>query len=64
MEKFLNLLDSTLGEVYDLVLLTYDVVSGLFLLDSHDGIHLGILRKILASFHLANEYIAHLIKLG
>ena len=46
LEEVLDLFDTLLCEVDHLVLFTYDEVSGLLLLDTHDGINLGKLRQI------------------
>ena len=52
MEKFLNLFHTLLCQIHQFVLFIYDKVSGFFLLNSHDGIHLGILRYILTTCQL------------
>ncbi len=63
MKKVLDFFNTALSQVYDLILLSDDVVSGLFLLDSHDGIHFGILWEIGSTLHLSDKYVAHLIEL-
>ena len=52
MEELFNFMNTLLGQIDNLVLLINNKVSGLFLLNSHDGIHLGILRNILAPSQL------------
>ena len=49
MEELLDLLGSFLGQADNLVLFIDNKVSGLFLLDSHDGIHLGKFRQVFAT---------------
>ena len=61
MEELLNLMHTFLCQVDHLVLLIYNEVSGLLLLNSHDGIHLGILRHILTTCHLLRKNIAGLV---
>ena len=64
MEELLNPLHTLLGKIDYLILLVYDKVSGLLLLDTHDGIHLGILRNILTSGQLLCQNITGLIQFG
>ena len=52
MEELFNFMNTLLGQIDNLVLLINNKVSGLFLLNSHDSIHLGILRNILAPSQL------------
>ena len=52
LEELLNLFHTFLCQADNLVLLIDKEISGLFLLNTHDGIHLGILRYILTTFHL------------
>ena len=63
MEKLLNLVHTLLGKIDNLVLFINDKVSGLFLLNSHDGIHLGILRYIFTSCQLFCQNITCFVKL-
>ena len=63
MEELLNLMYTLLGKVDNLVLLIHDKVSGLFLLDSHNSIHLGILRYIFTSYQLFCQNITCFVKL-
>ena len=63
MEELLNLMHTFLCQVDHFIFLIYDEISGLFLLDSHDSIHLGIFRNVLTSFHLLRKNIASLIQL-
>ena len=64
IKEFLNLLDTLLGKVDDLVLLIYDEVTGLDNLLTHDGCHLGHFMAGLTTLQLLCKDIAHFIKLG
>ena len=48
-EEFLNLLDTFLGQVHNLILLIDHVISGLGDFFAHDGVHLGELARSLTS---------------
>ena len=63
-EESLNLGNTLLCKVNDLILLINDEVSGLFSLYTHDGIHLGKLFHILTASHLLSKDIACLIEFG
>ena len=62
-EELLNLPHTFGGKAYVLVLLVNYEVSGLLPLNAHDGVHLGIFGKIIASLKLVCKYVAHLIEL-
>ena len=64
IKEFLNLLDTLLGKVDDLIFLIYNEVTGLDNLLTHDGCHLGHLMAGLTTLQLLCKDIAHLIKLG
>ena len=63
VEELLRLRDALLCEVHDLVLLVDEKVSGLLLLDAHDGINLRKVLDVLASLHLLGKNVAGLINL-
>ena len=52
LEELLNLFHTLLCQADNLVLLIDKEITCFFLLDTHNSIHLGILRYILATFHL------------
>ena len=64
MEEFLHLMNSLLCQVYDLVLLIDDKVSGLGDLLAHNSGHLRDLAAGLASFQLSGKDIADFVKSG
>ena len=64
MEELLYSGGSGFGEVNDLILLVNYKVSGLFLGNTHDGIHLGKLFDIVSPFELSCKEITHLIECG
>ena len=64
MEKLLRLLNALCGQIDNLILLINDKISGLLLLDSHDGIDLGEILHVLASGHLLRQNVTGLIDSG
>ena len=62
LKELLDPLYTFLREADHFILLVDDKVSRLLLLNSHDGVHLGILRHILTALHLACQNIARFIK--
>ena len=63
-EELLNLLDTFLGQVHDLVLLIDHVITGLGDFFAHDGVHLGELAGCLTALQLVCEHRAGLVNLG
>ena len=63
MEELLHLLHTVLGQVDRLFLFIDNVISGLFDLLSHDGIHLGKFAAGLAPLQLSCQDIAGFIEL-
>ena len=61
LKELLYLVDTFLCQAYNLVLLIYHEVTGLFLLHTHDGIHLGVFRNILTTPHLIGKNITCLV---
>ena len=64
VEEFLNLGDALCRQIYHLILLIDDKVSGLLSLDAHDRVDLGQILHIFAALHLLCQNIAGLIDLG
>ena len=64
MEELLHLGDALRREVHDLVLLVHQEVSGLLLLDAHDGVDLGQVLDILAALHLLCQNVAGFVDFG
>ena len=64
IKKFLNLLDTLLGKVDDLVLLIDNEVSGLDNFLTHDSCHLGHLMAGLTTLKLLSQNITYFVKLG
>ena len=62
-EEFLNLLDTFLGQVHNLILLIDHVISGLGDFFAHDGVHLGELARSLTALQLVCEHRAGLVNL-
>ena len=61
IKEFLNLLDTLLGKVDDLIFLIYNEVTGLDNFLAHDGCHLGHLMAGLTTFQLLCKDIAGLV---
>ena len=64
IKEFLNLLDTLLGKVDDLVLLIDNEVSSLDNFLTHDGCHLSHLMAGLTTLKLLSQNIAYFVKLG
>ena len=64
IKEFLNLLDTLLGKVDDLIFLIYNEVTGLDNFLTHDGCHLGHLMAGLTTLQLLCKDITYFIKLG
>ncbi len=62
LEELLYPVHACCREVDDLVLLIDNEIPCLFLLDTHDKIHLGHFRNVLATLHLSGKNIADFIK--
>ena len=63
-EELLNLLDTFLGQVHNLILLIDHVIAGLGDFFAHDGVHLGELAGCLTALQLVCEHRAGLVNLG
>ena len=64
IEEFLNLLDTLLSKVDNLIFLIYNEVTCLDNFLSHDGCHLSHLMAGLTTLQLLCKDIAHFVKLG
>ena len=64
MEETLHLADAFRGQVDDFILLIDNEITGLLLLDAHDGVDLGQVIHVFAAFHLLGQDIAGFIDLG
>ena len=63
LEEFLYLLNTLCRQIYDLVLLIYNKVTGLFSFHAHNGVHFGKILHILAALHLLGKHVTHFVKL-
>ena len=64
MEEFLNLADTILCQVYDLILFIYNKVSSFLNVLPHNGVHLGKFTGSLTAHQLMSQHIADLVQLG